>query len=133
MNKFNFKSSYTWRKAAFFLLSNSLSYRDVIDANPGWDITAIPQPGAVLNKPPSDGPSGLAAFPIASRVFPGYDPESDDMYPFDSKDDYIEALSKYSPSSLKNVEECNGYSATSTRVMTGLTPERRNMSIPLNT
>lgn len=116
MNNFTFESSYTWRKAGFILLSNSLAYREVINANPGWDITSSPSPGTLLNKPLSRGTSGMGTFPIASDLFPSSGSEV--FYPFDSRDSYIEALAKYSPAALKSVEECNGYSSTSTRVIT---------------
>jgi hypothetical protein len=118
VNTFTFSPNFTWRKAGFLFLSNSLSYREVLDANPGWDITSSPPPGSTLKRPSSGKVGGLNMAPITTQNFPSPTPEV--YYPFNSKDEYIMATIRYSPSALMDVEKCNGYTSTSSRVLSGL-------------
>jgi hypothetical protein len=118
VSTFTFGPNFTWRKAGFLFLSNSLAYRDVLNANPEWDITSSPPPGSTLVKPNSSGVGGLNMAPITTQSFPSPSPET--YYPFDSRDEYILAVIRYSPSALKSVEKCNGYSSTSSRVLSDL-------------
>lgn len=116
MNTFPFIPGLTWRKAGFAFLSSSLAYREVIEANPGWDITAEPPPGSLLNSPETMVTRGLNQVARSSGLpYSNKDPMS--YYPYDSWDEYVKSLVRYPPSALKNVEQCNGWSSTSDDVL----------------
>lgn len=115
MNTFVFQSNYTWRKTGFVFLSDSLAYRETLNNNPGWDITATPPPGSSLIQPNRIGlgVTDTAAVGAGSNV----DPLS--YYPFDSREEFILSLARYNPSTLLNVDRYNGWSADSTNSLSG--------------
>lgn len=114
-NTFTFQPGFTWRKVGFLLYSDSLAYRDVIEANPGWDISSSPPVGSTLNRPTSPSIPGLTLPPAVSSGYSEANPET--FFPFESREEYIKAVARYSPSALLDVEVVNGYSATSDRVL----------------
>lgn len=117
MNTFPFIPGLTWRKAGFYLFSDSLAYREVIDANPGWDISGQPAPGTMMNNPGTGGRrGGLNQIPgqVPTRRS-NQDPKS--YYPYSSWDEFADSLTRYPPSALKDVEKYNGWSSTSDDVV----------------
>lgn len=114
MNTFIFQPGYTWRKAGFVSLSNSLAYREVINNNPGWDITSTPPPGSVLMQPGSSS----VGYTQTSAMGTGSNADPLSYYPYDSWEDYIDSLTRYNPSTLLSVNRYNGWSATSEEVLT---------------
>lgn len=117
MNKFPFIAGMTWSKAGFLFLSNSLAYKDVLEVNTGWDITASPAVGTLLNQPDGYVGGGLNSTYGNNTVrnYPG--DNSFTYYPFNSKEEYLKALARYPPSALRKLESCNGWSLTSKDVI----------------
>lgn len=113
MNTFPFVPGLTWGKTGFLFFSNSLAYREVLEANTGWDITGLPPPGTLLNQPASYGMTrGLNATSMGNTVdYSNSDPLS--YYPYSSKQEYIDSIVRYPPSALRGVEKHNGWSLTS--------------------
>lgn len=111
MNTFVFQPGATWRKVAFTLLSDSCAYREVMDANPAWDITKIPAPGSVLNRPNSSGsPSAtLTQTDITTNTNISGIQQNSDFFPFDSENEYLASLARYSSSSLLSPNRYNGF------------------------
>lgn len=120
MNTFIFQSGMTWRKAGYSFFSDSTSYREVINANPVWDITSTPPPGSGLYQPGYSG-SGSASFPALSSPIGGETFVNSDSkyYPFLSEQEYVESLIKYSPSALMDVERYNGWTMSSDKPRMG--------------
>jgi hypothetical protein len=115
MNTFVFQPGLTWRKAGYAMMSNSLAYRDVIEANPIWDITSSPPPGSVLYRPESQYKGQTMETGLMGST---QNPES--YYPFDSAEEYSKSFYRYNMQSLLDVERYNGWSLTSTPVLSGL-------------
>lgn len=115
MNTFVFQPGLTWRKAGYAFLSNSLAYRDVIEANPAWDITSSPPPGSVLFQPEPRYAGGTMETGLMGST---ENPES--YYPFNSAEEYSKSFYRYNMQSLLDVERHNGWSLTSTPILTGI-------------
>jgi hypothetical protein len=115
MNTFVFQPGLTWRKAGYAFFSDSLAYREVINANPVWDITSSPPPGSILYDPTSETTQMSQSTGLMSNFG---NPE--DYYPFDSADEFNKSLYRYNMQSLLNVERNNGWSLTSTPVLSGI-------------
>lgn len=115
MNTFVFQPGLTWRKAGYAFFSDSLAYREVINANPIWDITSSPPPGSILYEPDASttGMSRETGLMSSSQ-----NPE--DYFPFNSAEDFNKAFYRYNMQSLLNVERYNGWSLTSTPVLSGI-------------
>lgn len=119
MSTFVFQPGLTWRKAGYVFFLDSLSYREVLKANPAWDITSTPSPGSILYKPVSSTSGGLSQpSPVTGNTITS--DVTSPFYPFATQDGYAEAIVRYSSSALKDVERCNGWSSTSTPVVTGV-------------
>lgn len=118
MGTFVFQPGMTWRKVGYALYSNSLSYREVLEANPAWNVTQVPPPGTVLR-----GSTGSNASYGASQLPSIYSVQNSaglgDYSPFSSSEEYHKSLSRYSPSSLRNMERVNGLSSDSRAVLSG--------------
>ena len=115
MNTFVFQPGYTWRKTGFVLMSDSLAYRDTLNSNPGWDITATPPPGSSLTNP------GSMSLSYTNTIAVGAGSNADPLsyYPFDSRKEFILSLARYNSSTLLNVDRYNGWSADSTNSLSG--------------
>ena len=115
MNTFVFQPGLTWRKAGYAFFSDSLAYREVINSNPIWDITSSPPPGSILYEPGSNyGGASMETGLMSSSE----NPES--YYPFESASDFNKSFYRYNMQSLLNVERYNGWSLTSTPVLSGI-------------
>lgn len=109
---FPFQPQHTWRKLGYLLFTDSLNYREVINQNPQWNVTQLPPIGAQL-RVTNTAVSGnglvqgnfIFGTPLSGNDF--------DIFPFITEEDYIAALVKYSPSSVTNREEVNGYALDS--------------------
>lgn len=119
MNTFVFQPGLTWRKAGYAFFLNSTSYREVLNANPVWDITSSPPPGSILFQPSGSTPGGLSQLTPTTGVTYTTDVSSP-YYPYATQEAYVEALARYTPSALMNTERYNGWSSTSTPVVTGV-------------
>lgn len=114
MNTFVLQSGATWPKLGFVFFSDSLSYREVLEANPFWDITKMPNPGSVLMQPEESGvgDSGLTQASMAVSVDTTNYSVNDTYYPFSTAEEYSQAISRYGTYSLSNVAELNGVTRT---------------------
>lgn len=117
MNTVPWQPGFTWRKLGFVTNSNSLAYRDVLSYNPGWDVITEPPIGAVIRLASTGSAGGTEGIPtsVSSSV-----QLSSAVYPFESVSAYVRALSKYSPSSMMNVDRFNGWSMDSLPAVTGI-------------
>lgn len=115
MNTFVFQPGLTWRKAGYAFFSDSLAYREVLNSNPVWDITSQPAPGSSLYKP--DGRSSRGSMETG-LMYSSANPET--YYPYDSAEEYNKAFYRYNMQSLLDVERYNGWSLTSTPILTGI-------------
>lgn len=121
MNTFVFQPGLTWRKAGFALFSDSLAYREILEANPVWDITQSPPPGSLVNSPASSSVSASGTVAMRSMASATYSSSlpPENYYPFETSGDYFNSLNKYNFGSLKSVDRNNGWVATSTAVIAG--------------
>lgn len=120
MAKVFFKAGSTWRKLGYALNSDSLTYREIIENNPQWDVTEYPPVGTELRvkTPVSETNAGLSQqSPIVSMTSSN-NPLA--YYPFYSRESYLESALRYSAGALKNVESLNGWSQNSVASDTGL-------------
>lgn len=122
MNTFVFQPGATWRKVGFAFYSDSLAYREILDANPFWDITKSPVPGTPLYKPEDTGLSsgGLTQAGITTNVNITSPQASNSYYPFSSESEYLRALSLYTVANTSDIERYNGWTATSSQVISGI-------------
>ena len=112
MASLSFQSGSTWRKLGYAIHSNSLSYREVLEDNPQWDVMKHPPIGTRLRSSMSSRASaGLSQ--QSSVIGIGSNSDSLVYYPFDNRQDYSLSLVKYTSSSLNDVEKINGWSQNS--------------------
>lgn len=118
MKTIPWQPGFTWRKLGYLTSSNSLNYRDVINQNPSWNVTLEPPIGAVIRLDGNSSLGGLQGLPTSvgsiSPVTARY------IYPYDSVPEYTEALVRYAPSTLMNVDRFNGWSMDSIPAATGI-------------
>lgn len=119
MKTFVFQPGMTWRKIGYALYSNSLSYREVLEQNPVWDVTQIPPPGTVLRG--SQGGSFLSGASQQPSIYSLQGAsQSNNFSPFDSSKEYYEALAQYSSSALRKIQFINGLTSDSKPARTGV-------------
>jgi hypothetical protein len=113
MATLSFQADSTWRKIGFALHSDSLAYRKILEDNPQWSVMQNPPVGASLrSRSAAVSSTGISQqSPVVSM---GADGSSFVYYPFDSRQDYLQSLVRYSPASLMDVERLNGWSQNST-------------------
>jgi hypothetical protein len=115
-----FDQSYTWRKLGFLYFTDSLSYREVLEQNPQWEVTELPPVGAQL-RISSVGAQASNALSQGSFVFDGTDnPVQEFIYPFDTLEDYVVSLVRYPEAALANVNQINGINYNDTAAITGV-------------
>ena len=115
-----FDQSYTWRKLGFLYFTDSLSYREVLDQNPQWEVTELPPVGAQL-RISSAAAQASSTLSQGSFVFNGTDnPIQEFIYPFDTLEDYVLSLVRYPEKALANVNQINGYGLNDTAAITGV-------------
>jgi hypothetical protein len=107
-----FSQEFTWRKLGYLYFTNSTSYREVLEQNPQWKVTELPPVGAQLrissNQVNTTGTT-QGNFLFGSAV----DGNQLDYFPFNTEEEYILSLVKYSPSAVKNREAINGFTLDS--------------------
>lgn len=117
MKTIPWQPGFTWRKLGFLSYSNSLSYRDVLENNPDWDVVTEPPIGAVIRYDAPVPNSGLLGTNITFT--PTSSEVDQNFYPFDTMDNYILSLARYSPSTLLAVDRFNGWSSDCEQALTG--------------
>jgi hypothetical protein len=116
-----FQPEFTWRKLGYLYFTDSLNYREVLGQNAQWKVTELPPIGAQLQISPSENsggtPGGLSQ---GSFIFglPNGEPEQD-IYPFDTEEEYTAALNRYTLQGVVDRESLNGLTFDSTAAITG--------------
>jgi hypothetical protein len=114
-----FQQQFTWRKLGYLFYTDSLEYRAVLERNPQWSVTELPPIGAQIRLP---DPSSSVGTLQQSSFLTGTSAELtlDDIYPFDTVEEYEAALNKYTLQGVVEREALNGYSADSSVAVTGV-------------
>jgi hypothetical protein len=112
LNTFILSPSSTWRKLGFALFSDSLSYREVLELNPKWNVMELPPVGAVMFKPSREvsQPGVNITPPLVGRPQPQ---EDSNYFPFNSESEYLESLSRYTTGAIQEIDRINGLTAES--------------------
>ena len=114
-----FQPQYTWRKLGYLAYTDSLSYREVLEQNPQWDVVTLPPLGAQISINTQNTRS--SSLLQSAFVFGGSSADvSDEIFPFNSQVDYFESLNKYTVQGVTNRDRINGYSFDSYSARTGL-------------
>jgi hypothetical protein len=100
----------TWGKLGYVLHGDSMAFRDVLEDNPGWDMTKLPAPGTVLFTTSMTNMTGsLTGFPYIDRIGPER-VITEDTFPWESSQTQADRLMSYSPSAINYHKEINrGY------------------------
>ena len=116
-----FQQQFTWRKLGYLYFSDSTNYREVLEQNPQWKVTELPPIGAQLRISQSSSGTGTPGtltqngfiFGLASGQ------SAEDIFPFDTREEYIESLNRYTVQGVIDREELNGITLDSTSAITG--------------
>jgi hypothetical protein len=114
-----FQQQFTWRKLGYQYLTNSLDYRSILELNPRWEVTELPPLGAQVFLPDPNTTSGS----LQQSSFISGTPTEDSLdaiYPFNTTEDYITSLNKYTVQGVVLREKFNGYSFDSNVAATGV-------------
>lgn len=114
-----FQPQFTWRKLGYQYYTNSLQYRSVLELNPQWNVMELPPVGAqlLLPNPTTSGGS------LQQATFISGTPEENDadaIFPYDSREEYINSLDRYTLQGVVFRESLNGYSYDSVPAITGV-------------
>lgn len=107
-----FEQQFTWRKLGYLFFSDSLSYREVLEQNPEWNVTELPPLGAQIRiRENIQNRNGLVQ---GNFIFgPQTEVGERDFFPFSNEETYVKSLIKYSPSAVSQRERINGYAIDS--------------------
>jgi hypothetical protein len=117
MRTIPWQPGFTWRKLGFISYSDSLAYREVIEMNPGWDVTVEPPIGAGIYYEPSSPNAGLLG--TNTTFSPSSLQAPEDIFPFSSVEEYNKALSSYQIGNVLQVDRLNGWSVDSSQARLG--------------
>ena len=114
-----FQPQFNWRKLGYLFYTDSLKYRDVLDANPQWNVTELPPLGAQIEVQPTAtaGSGGLLQSSFVFGLTAG--DQEDVIFPYDTNAEYTAALDRYTMYSVLFLDSINGYSADSDAAVTG--------------
>ena len=113
-----FQQQFTFRKLGYLYYTNSLDYRTVLEQNPQWTVTELPPLGATLTLPNVKNTTG--GLVQSSFVFGlPQNTAADDIYPFNTQDDYAKALVKYTVAGVQNRVALNGLTLDSDQAVYG--------------
>lgn len=114
-----FQPQFTWRKLGYEYYTNSLEYRAVLELNPQWNVTELPPIGAQLLLPSPDSSRGG----LQQATFISGSPSeatSDEIFPYNTTTEYVDALSRYTVQGVFLRESLNGYTSESEVAYTGV-------------
>jgi hypothetical protein len=115
---FPFQQEHTFRKLGYLYYTNSTDYRAVLEENPQWKVTELPPVGAQIRVSGTEGTQGTLT--QGSFVFSGASStQSNQIFPFDTEEDYNTALYRYNLQGVVDREELNGISFDSVQAITG--------------
>lgn len=114
MRRIVFQPDSTWRKLGYALYSDSLSYREIINDNPQWDVLHTPPPGTRLKSSSSSSRANVSGLtqqaPITARPS---EYTALKFFPFSSESEYYTSLLRYSFKALEDTQRLNGWSSNS--------------------
>jgi hypothetical protein len=116
-----FQQQDTFRQLGYLYFTDSLNYREVLSQNAQWKVTELPPVGAQLHISPSENSGGTpGGLTQGSFIFglPNGEAEQE-VYPFDTREEYDLALYRYTLQGVVNRESINGYSFDSVIAITG--------------
>jgi hypothetical protein len=114
-----FQPQFTWRKLGYLFFTDSLEYRAVLEENPQWNVTELPPLGAQLRLPsPSSTTGGLDQSSFVYGL--PQDTAAEAIFPFETQEDYIKSLVRYSSKAVSMRESINGYTQDSDAAYTGV-------------
>jgi len=123
----------TWRRVAYNEYSDSREWRYCVKLNPSYDIRYMPAPGTRIhvsgslgsdgNEPTSGGGSGVLQYmttnlDLSNSPDKTYDADSA-IFPWDSKDAYVDRLGDYTASGMLDRDRSNGFALDSPQATSG--------------
>lgn len=114
-----FEQQFTWRKLGYLFFEDSLSYREVLEQNPQWEVTKLPPVGAQLRISGRNGSIGTLNQGNFVFGLPLEDQE-DLIFPFITQQEYTNALNRYTLQGVVEREKLNGYDLDSEVAITGV-------------
>jgi hypothetical protein len=112
-----FQQQFTYRKLGYLFFTDSLAYREVLEQNPQWRMNELPPVGAQLRiASQGNATNGLSQ---GGFVFGLPEGSISQVFPFETEEDYITALVKYTPKAVFNREKINGYTLDSETTTVG--------------
>jgi len=116
-----FQQQDTWRKLGYLYFTNSLDYRTVLEENPQWKVTELPPIGAQLRITPTANQGGQTGLTQGDFITNGISEfATDEIFPFDSEEEYNKALDKYTLQGVVERETLNGITFDSSQAVTGV-------------
>jgi hypothetical protein len=112
-----FQQQFTYRKLGYLFFTDSLAYREVLEQNPQWRMNELPPVGAQFRiSSQGNATNGLSQ---GGFVFGLPEGSTSQVFPFETEEDYITALIKYTPEAVFNREKINGYTLDSETTTVG--------------
>lgn len=113
-----FQQQFTYRKLGYLYFQDSLSYREVLEQNPQWNVTELPPVGAQLQISSQNGVAGGLSqgnfiFGLSSASTYGQ------IFPYETEISYTEALNRYTLQGVVERDKLNGVTLDSTQSITG--------------
>jgi hypothetical protein len=116
---FPLQPEHTWRKLGYLYFTSSTDYRTVLEENPQWTVTELPPIGAQIRLS-SNGGGQTSSLTQGSFIFSGSsETQSDEIFPFDTQEEYTTALYRYNLQGVVDRESLNGISFDSTQAISG--------------
>ena len=114
-----FESQFSWQKLGYLYFTDSLSYREVLKQNPQWKVTELPPIGAQLLISGANGFSGTLTQGSCIFGLPSGG-QADAIYPYDTEQEYVDALNRYTVQGVVGRGTINGVTMDSDQAITGL-------------
>lgn len=114
-----FQPQFTWRKLGYLYFTDSLSYREVLEQNPQWTVTELPPIGAQLRISGTNGSAGTLTQGSFIFGLPAGQ-QADAIFPYDTEQEYVNALNKYTVQGVVERETVNGITMDSIQAITGI-------------
>ena len=117
-----FQPADTWRKLGYIYFTDSMNYREVLNQNAQWKVTELPPIGAQLQISPSENSGGTPGGLTQGSFIFGLtaNESSQDIYPFDSQEEYTMSLERYTLQGVVERDSLNGLTFDSRQAITGL-------------
>ena len=114
-----FEPQFSWRKLGYLYFTDSLSYREVLEQNPQWTVTELPPIGAQLRISGANGFAGTLTQGSFIFGLPAGQ-QADAIFPYDTEQEYVDALDKYTVQGVVERDTINGITLDSIQAITGI-------------